>query len=116
MPTYHKFSEEKLNKAVELLKSHPSVAARAKGNAIDLSGPGHLRVTAECITVSIENGQVCIDLPIVGKKCIPIPLPFPSGTSAQACIDLCYHVVPTGVTVYVSVNGQVVAQQSFGWC
>lgn len=70
-----------------------------------------------CVSVTINNGQVCLNVPIFGSVCIPIPLPIPSGTAAQACIDVCTKFgFPCGVKVTVSVLGQVVASKSFGCC
>ncbi len=72
---------------------------------------------SECVSVSVRDGKVCLDLPVVGSICLPIPIPVPSGTAAQACIDVCTHMgIPTGACVNVSVLGQKVAQQCFGWC
>lgn len=70
-----------------------------------------------CVSVTIQNGQVCLNVPIFGSICIPIPLPFPNGTAAEACIDLCKRFgIPCGVKVTVSVLGQIVASKGFGCC
>ncbi len=70
-----------------------------------------------CVGVSINNqGEVCLNVPIVGNVCIPIHTPFPPGTAAQACISTCDHIVPTGACVTVTVLGHQVARQCFGWC
>lgn len=70
-----------------------------------------------CVSVTISNGQVCLNVPVVGSVCIPIPVPFPDGTAADACIDLCKRFgIPCGAKVTVSVLGRVVASKGFGCC
>ena len=80
--------------------------------------PGQFTAHAECITATVENGQICIDLPLgLGHKCISIPTKFGDGTKAQACLDICTKFgVPTGVKVYVTIDGITVAQKTFGVC
>ena len=70
-----------------------------------------------CVSASVNSsGEVCIDIPVVGHVCIPIPTPLPPGTSVSACIDVCTHIVPTGACVTVTALGHQVARQCFGWC
>ncbi len=70
---------------------------------------------AECVSVVVQNGQICLDLPVVGNECISVPIPG-SGTLAQACIDLCTTLgFPTGVCVSVSVGGIQVTKECFGY-
>jgi hypothetical protein len=70
-----------------------------------------------CASVIIRNGQVCVDLPVVGTQCIPITLPIPSGTAASACIDVCKKWgIPTGACVTVTALGQQIVKKCFGLC
>ncbi|MGF1748638.1 hypothetical protein [Vibrio cionasavignyae] len=71
-----------------------------------------------CVSADIDNqGKVCIDIPVVGKQCIPVKTPFPSGTAAKACIDVCTKFgIPTGACATVTVLGQRVAKECFGAC
>jgi hypothetical protein len=104
----------------------PSLAAGAahdcecKGAPAALGAAGADAITQEfnaCISVTVNNNQVCLDIPIYGKVCIPIPISLPSGTAAEACIDVCKKWgVPCGVKVTVSVLGRVVASKGFGCC
>ncbi len=71
----------------------------------------------ECVSLTISNGQACLNVPIFGQVCIPVPGIVPSGTLAEACIDTCSKWgIPCGVKVSVSVAGNVVASKSFGCC
>src|SRR4051812_34480938 len=117
-----KFSDEAISRALQIAREHgqkmsENAVKASTGTQAQLSNTGHLQVTAECITVSVRGGQVCIDLPLgIGHVCLPIPLPLPDGTKVQACLAFCTHIVPTGIEVSVSYNGNVLVRQSFGWC
>ena len=71
-----------------------------------------------CVSVVVNNqGQVCVDLPIFGQKCIPLHTPLPPGTAASACIDACTKWgIPTGACVTVTALGHQVARECFGSC
>lgn len=127
MATYHEFSTEAFDNALEAAKRHneqmsmdaKSLTADSVGGATGgaFAAGGEFLVRSECISVTVDNGQVCLNLPIVGSVCLPIPLPVPSGTAAQACLDVCTTWgIPTGVKVTISVLGQVVVQKTFGKC
>ena len=77
---------------------------------------GTLKLSAQCISVSVQNGQVCLNLPLgIGSVCLPIPSGFPNGTAAQACLDICTKWgIPCGVEVTVSIAGIVVVSKGFG--
>lgn len=71
----------------------------------------------ECVSLTVNNGQACLNIPIYGQVCIPVPGIVPSGTLAEACIDTCSKWgIPCGVQVSISVGGNVVASKSFGCC
>ena len=120
MATYHKFDPKAVDRAIASAKAHrektaPTTVSSQQNFA---ATPGHLMLTAECISVTVQGGQVCLSLPLgLGNVCLPIPIPLPDGTGAQACLSICTpYWVPTGVKVTVSVNGNVVVQQTFGAC
>jgi hypothetical protein len=99
-------------------------------------GAAGVSPSAACISVTITpDHKACLNLPIVGSVCIPVPDFIPSGSVAQACIDVCTHWgFPTGACVTLDVGGQQVCinlpfigricfpaggvhlQQCFGWC
>lgn len=68
-----------------------------------------------CVSVTVQNGQVCVDIPIFGKHCISLPISLPSGTAAQACVSSC-GFFPTGACVTVTALGHQVARECVGSC
>ena len=78
---------------------------------------GHLSLRAQCITVTIGNGQACLNLPLgIGQVCLPVPISY-NGQVASACLDICTTWgIPTGVKVTVSVAGIQIVQKTFGKC
>jgi hypothetical protein len=77
---------------------------------------GALKVSAQCISVTVSNGQVCLNLPLgIGNVCLPVPSWVPNGTAAKACLDICTKWgIPCGVEVTVSVAGQQIISKGFG--
>nr|WP_314498398.1 hypothetical protein [uncultured Chryseobacterium sp.] len=118
------FSEEAISHALEAAKrsQEDSQANRSSGAESDLSianaSAGHLLVTAECISVSVENNKICINLPLgFGKYCFSIPLSIPNGTVGQACLAICTTWgIPTGIRVTIIIGGITIISQSFGKC
>lgn len=111
---YHSFDEKVISEAVESArKVHEGKQLRAKGAA-----QSAVLVAAQCISVTVEDHKVCINLPLsLGKHCIPIPVNFPTGTAAKACLKICTTMwVPTGVKVSIEIAGVIVASESFGKC
>lgn len=118
MAKYHEFDQKAISAALDAARgAHDRnlLAASDKVNAFD---DGHLRLAASCISVTVENGSVCLNLPLgIGNICLPIPSIFPNGTAAQACLDICTTWgIPTGVRVTVSIAGQTIVDKSFGKC
>ncbi|RQO35061.1 hypothetical protein DBR39_19035 [Chryseobacterium sp. KBW03] len=120
-----KFSEEAISHALEAAKrSHEDSQAnrRSSGADSDLSlantSAGYLLVTAECISITVENNKVCINLPLgFGKYCFSIPLSIPNGTAGQACLSICTTWgIPTGIRVTIIIAGITIISQSFGKC
>ena len=118
MSTYS-FSEEAVANAIEAArKTHENNNFLAEGESPTLDSKACMLVSAECISVTIENHSVCINLPLgLGKHCISVPISIPSGTAGKACLDICTTWgIPTGVKVSVIVAGVTVVSQSFGKC
>jgi hypothetical protein len=80
--------------------------------------PAGVFPSAVCLGVGVNNqGEVCVNLPVVGNVCIPIHTPFPPGTLAQACVNTCTHWgFPTGACATVTVANHQVAHYCVGWC
>lgn len=119
MTTYHEFDHDKVNEAIDTAKGHFDTTDYAKMDATaDITAHTHMLVSGGCIAVTVENGKICLSLPLgIGKVCLPIPASIPNGTAAQACLHICTTWgIPTGVKVTVSVAGVTIVQQSFGKC
>lgn len=70
-----------------------------------------------CIGLSVNSqGKVCIGLPIIGTRCIPLRTPLPRGTAVRACITkkTGFLGIPTGVCVKITALGRTVANPCFG--
>ena len=115
---YPSFSEESVQNALAAARSdfegQDLKALSMKG----LPPSTELSVLAECITVTVSNNKVCVNLPLgLGSACLPVPISFPDGTAARACLSLCTTWgFPTGVKVNVTIGGITVVQQTFGKC
>lgn len=121
MTMYHEFNHEEVNAALDAIKAHGAMAhevstSMAPAQAAQFAG-GEFSVSGGCISVTVGNHQICLNLPIVGKHCIPVPVNLPNGTAAQACLSICTTWgIPTGVKVTISVAGHVIVTKSFGKC
>ena len=91
--------------------------AGADPTALDLTAAQAAEVTilAECITVTVRNGRVCLRLPLdLGQVCLPIPTNVVDGTSARACVWVrTKWKVPTGACASVSVGGDEIARMCY---
>lgn len=119
MATFHEFDEKAIASALETARSaYGQKAFDDRSRTIDLIDDGHLRIAAQCISVTVENGKICLNLPLgLGKFCFPVPPVFPNGTAAQACLSICTFLgIPTGVRVTVSIAGNVILEKTFGKC
>ena len=116
---HYDFDSKAIDSALEAAKGHSAtLQSSAINHQTDISSGGKLTVSASCISVTVENGKVCLNLPFgFGSVCLPIPSIFPSGTAGQACLDICTTWgIPTGIKVTVSIAGKTIVQQTFGSC
>lgn len=118
MATHAAFNEDAVIQAIELAKLHHEAMTEGRAlNTIAGHEAGELAIAAGCVSITVENGKVCVELPLnIGKFCFPVPN-IPDGTVGQACIDICTHLgIPTGVKLTVTLLGRVIFQKSFLWC
>lgn len=110
------FTDARVQQAIETAQRHADTMRARVGATPDQLADGALKVAAECISVTVNNGQVCVNLPLgIGSVCLPVPSWVPNGTAAQACIDICIKWgIPCGVELTVSVAGQRIVQKGFG--
>lgn len=110
------FDPKVIDQALAAAQAHGKAL---KAQAIDHTTPladGGLKLGAQCVSVTVQNGEVCLNLPLgIGHVCLPVPGWVPNGTVAQACLDICTKWgVPCGVEVTVTVAGQNVVQKGYG--
>lgn len=118
MASHPEFDKQSIEHALDAAQRHARELTAQKG-AVTHQSPledGALKVSAKCISVTVADGKVCLNLPFgIGNVCLPVPSWVPNGTAAQACLDICTKWgVPCGVEVTVSVAGQRVIQKHFG--
>lgn len=109
------FDDKVVQQAVETAQRHAQSLRGQQTNELALQD-GQLKVSAQCVSVTVTNGQVCLNLPLgIGSVCLPVPGWVPNGTAAQACLDICTKWgIPCGVEVTVSVAGQQIISKGFG--
>lgn len=109
------FDEKAIRQSLEAAQQHGE-SLRAEADAGGLVD-GALTVAGGCVSVTVKNGQVCVNLPfpISKKVCLPVPSWIPNGTAAEACLQICTKWgVPCGVEVTVSVAGKQIVKKGFG--
>ena len=109
------FDDKRIEQAIETAQRHSERMQAVKADGPVLAD-GALTVAAECVSVTVKNGEVCLKLPLgIGNVCLPVPSWVPDGDAAQACIDICTKWgIPCGVEVTVSVAGQRIIKKGFG--
>ncbi len=110
------FSDAKIQEALDSARKFYEGRVEQGGKQIT-HDDGHLSTRAQCITLTIANGQACVNLPLgIGNVCLPIPISY-DGQVASVCLDICTTWgFPTGVKVTVTVAGIQIVQKSFGKC
>jgi hypothetical protein len=123
MPTYAKFDQDKIDAALEAARQHAGPAENAgllkaaNLSNVDMHAATEFSISGGCVTVTVENGRICVDLPLVGQYCLPVPSWIPSGAELQACVSICTTWgIPTGVKLTVSFNGSVIFTKTFLKC
>lgn len=116
--THPSFDEQAIQQAIETAQRHSQALRDESGGQTIGSDNGELMVSAQCIRLSVENGQVCLSLPFgLGSVCLPVPSWVPNGATVSACLDICsVFGVPCGVKVTVSFNNTPIVQKGFGCC
>lgn len=119
MADYARFDQEKIDAALETARRHNELVGLSKVHSgMDVHSGGEFSITAGCISVTVKDGKICIELPLgFGKYCLPIPPWIPDGAEVKACLDICTTWgIPTGVKLTVSFNGLVIFTKTFGKC
>ena len=88
MANFPSFNQEKVEQALDAAQRHnETVGLQSSDGSPNILGGGEYSALAECISVTVKDHKVCLDLPLgIGSVCIPIPISVPEGTAAQACL------------------------------
>ena len=119
MTTYHEFSAEEIGHALNAAGSHnESFGISQFDSSTDISAGGEFSILAQCISVTVANHKVCLNLPLgIGRVCLPLPINIPNGKVAKACLSICTRFgIPTGVKVTVAVGSVTIITKKFGIC
>ncbi len=118
MTTAPCFDERKIQEALD--------AARRAYERVDLTATpagipkdtGTTIYCVGCVSVTVKNNQVCLNLPFgIGHYCFPLPISFPDGTVAEACLYICtIFGIVTGFKVTVTIKGYTVVEKTFFKC
>lgn len=111
------FSESAAQAAIESAQAFYEERRRKDGAHKLGIDDGHVSTLSECITATVNDGKVCVNLPLgLGQVCLPIPIPY-NGQVASACISICTTWgIPTGVRLTISVGGVVIVSKTFLKC
>lgn len=119
MANYTSFDQDKIHAALECAQRHnESIGLKSVGADMELIGGGEFAIAAGCVSVTVKNGKVCVNLPLgIGSYCLPVPSWVPEGADLKACIDICTTWgIPTGVKLTVSFNDTVLFTKTFLKC
>lgn len=115
---YYSFDDEAVSNALEAAKKHYEGMDLQAITEISMTESPELSILAQCISVNVTNHRVCLRLPLgIGNVCLPIPLPIPNGTAAEACLSICtWWGIPVGACVRIVVGGKEIVKRCFGKC
>ncbi|AVS70455.1 hypothetical protein C8247_08460 [Paracidovorax avenae] len=70
-----------------------------------------------CVNASYDPAthQVCVQIPILGRKCFTLPIPVPIGAQLKACVDTC-GIIPCGAKITIYLNNTAIYTYKFGCC
>jgi hypothetical protein len=68
-----------------------------------------------CVGGTVNGNQICVNIPILGRKCITSPVRLPVGASVQGCTCSKWGI-PCGVKITASVAGHVIFSKGIGCC
>jgi hypothetical protein len=113
------FSQERIDSVLRTFENE-QISAQIGAAATSSEKTADVTIAAECISVTVQNGEVCLNLPLgLGSQCIDIPDWVPNGEAARACLSIKYRRVlgvkiPTGVKACVYVADTEVACVEYG--
>ena len=118
MSIYYEFDEEKIQATVATAANIAASLKAGSDTEANQSDDGQLDLVAGRVSLNVKNKKACLKLPLgFGKVCISIPNWIPDGQLATASLSICTQFgTPTGVRVMISVDGHLVASETFLYC
>ena len=115
---YYSFDDEAVSSALEAARQAYADIDLMAITEISTSESPELSILAQCISVTVKNNQVCVNLPLkLGSHCLHIPFNIPNGTVLQACLSICtWWGIPVGACLRLVFKGNVVLKKCFGRC
>jgi hypothetical protein len=68
-----------------------------------------------CVGGSANGNQICVNVPVLGRKCITSPIRLPVGASVRGC-TCSFLGVPCGVKITATVAGRTLFSKGIGCC
>ncbi len=66
-----------------------------------------------CVSASYNNGEICVNFPIVGNICFKVSLPIPNGSTVKVCMETCGFRI--GVPPFNGIKASVYFNNSVLW-
>lgn len=66
-----------------------------------------------CVSAKYDNGQICVNFPIVGDICFSVPLSIPVDATVKVCMETCGFRF--GVPPFDGIKATVYFQGSAIW-
>lgn len=107
--------DDETNNAVpDLTKASKSALQSTQANSSALAFDQNTLAAkiSACVAATYNNGQICVNFPIVGNICFAVPVHIPVGAAVKVCMETCgfrFGVPPfNGIKASVYLNDQVV--------
>jgi len=88
----------------------PQSQSRGGSQAFEFHSSTLAAQISACVSATYNNGQICVNFPIVGNICFSVSLPIPSGASIKVCMETCgfrFGIPPfNGIKATVYFNDQ----------
>ena len=104
---------DEVQKLVDHAEKVIGQTAKSRKEVVLAKNAHTLSLLDTCISVTVEDGEACFEIPVIGKDlCIPVPDWVPNGTAVSACVSV--SIVPPKACLKVTALGIVIYEQCFG--
>lgn len=96
----------------DLTKTH-GVTNASKAQSFEFHPSTEAAKISVCVSAQYDNGQICVDFPIVGNFCFKAPLSVPVNATVKVCMESCgFHI---GIPPFKGIKGTVYFQDQPIW-